>query len=276
MSLDRQTLDRIIELGAKTAAPFFDPLLEYPTIVVPDGFKLESLEKFCLPVRIKRNVQMLQAESFCDYVNRFKTDDSLIFCNITPSVATMTAILDYHGPTQPHCCSHNCSLVLTPTPDWTTWVANNGKQMSQIQFASFLEDHSYLFNSVKDGALKGAELLELVSTLHGKKDVRFNSSVRLNNGSNRLDYVEDVSVQGATKAGSIDMPSIINAGMSVFDGGPAFQVDARLKTRVEGRAIMIWYETIAMHKIIRDSIMETVKLVAEKTQITPLIGASGS
>lgn len=51
-------------------------------------------------------------------------------------------------------------------------------------------------------------------------------------------------------------------------------MDARLKTRIESRKLVIWFETVQKPKIIRDSILDTVKLVTEKTGIVPLIGSA--
>jgi uncharacterized protein YfdQ (DUF2303 family) len=254
-------------------------------IVTPNG-EVKSLGHLNPPARVKAHVQMIDAGSFADYVNRFKNPDTVIFADITESGAKLTAIIDYHhapeeaGTSKPHpeYCGHQATLELTPTVDWKAWIETNGEdnRMSQEQFAVWLEDYAYLFNGVKEGALKGAELLDLVCTLQAKSNVRYNRTIRLQDGRNRLDYEEDVSVQGTistgVQQGTMEFPPMINAALQPFDGGPTYQVDARLKTRINGRSLAIWYETVQPHKIIRDAIMDTVKQVTEKTGIIPFIG----
>ncbi len=265
-----------------------------PYTFVPAGHQLQSLEHLMPPQRIKQMPHFIDAGSFSDYVNRFKDPATLIFAQVTPTGATLKALLDYHvppgrpvdglaedggfpksdvqTPSAPRYCHHQAFLTLVETEDWKRWIAANRKAMTQVEFATWLEDNAALFNSVKDGALKGADLLELVATLHGKTDVRFNTMIRLKDGANRLNYEEDVGVQGQLRSESMDLPPIITAALQPFDGGPTYQVDARLKTRVEGRKLSLWFETVALHKIVRDAILDTVKEVTKATGIIPLLG----
>jgi uncharacterized protein YfdQ (DUF2303 family) len=285
-------IDRLLQLGVVMSDPAKADVAGEPYVIVPSGFEIKTLKEFIPPSRIEQNVVLIDAGSFIEYVNRFKDADTLIFCEVNdastpsqtglvanpPSAASLTAVLDYHkvgiGLNVPRYCVHTCTLQLRQTVEWQTWRSKNAVRFGQVEFATFLEDNQHLFNAVRkeDSTLKGAELLELVTTLHGKRDVKFDTSVRLQNGASKLTYVDDVDVRGTSAAGSIELPSIINVGMSIFEGGQPYKVDARLKTRVEGRQIQLWYETIQMHKIVRDSIRDVVKLVAEKTSITPLLG----
>jgi uncharacterized protein YfdQ (DUF2303 family) len=285
MELTREAIDRVLQLGAAQDVPFKGAAEGDALCMVPNGYCVQSLAPWCPPTRVKRKVALIEAGSFCDYVNRFKNGDTLIFAAVTETGATLTALLDYHGApvradgesTEPKAnyCEHMATLALSETVEWRGWRMTDRKPMSQFDFATWLEENSGLFNCVKDGVLRGAELLELVNTLHGKSDVRFSSMIRLKDGSNKLAYDEDVGLQGKINGGSIELPSVISAGMVVFQGGEPFQVDARLKSRIEGRKLSLWYETIALHKIVRDSILNTVRLVADRTQIVPLIGNAG-
>jgi uncharacterized protein YfdQ (DUF2303 family) len=251
-----------------------------PVLVLPPGYKIENIAALLPPTRVKQNVRLLDAGSFCDYVNRFKNADTIIVATLEEKGTgpCLKAVIDYHGAPpeggkpRAESCSHTAMLELVTTPDWVDWLNMNRREMTQVQFAEWLEEHQHIFNGVKDGALKGAQLLELVLTLTGKNEVNFTSAVRLQNGANSLQYDEVVSVQGGTKPGKIDMPGVISAALQPYHGGPVYQVDARLKTRIEGRKLTLKYETIQLQKIVRDSILDTVKQVAETTGIIPFIG----
>lgn len=270
-SPDRQTLDRLLELGAK-APEIIKGLSSDPLVVIPSGCKIESLEPYFPPTRIKRGVALLEAGSFIEYVNRFKNDSTLIFANVTETSASFIAMLDYHGPApelEPDYCSHTAKFSTIQTPEWKIWLAADRTQMDQVKFATWLEDNAGLFTDPS-----GADLLELVQTLSGKSDVRFNSAVRLTSGSNKLHFDEDVILRGAstTKEGDVELPAILTAGIAPFQGAPKYEVKARLKYRIDSRKLALWFETISIHVIVRDSIMLVVKEIAEKTSIVPLLG----
>lgn len=259
-------------------------------IVLPTG-TIHSLAPMMPPARVRANVALIDVGSFCDYVNRFKNQDTLIFAAVTEAGAKLTAIIDYHGApprsnlegkvedfgvARPDYCNHRATLELIQTDDWKAWVESNGPDnaMTQEEFAVWLEEHSYLFNGVKDGSLKGADLLEMVCSLQAKSNVRYNRSIRLQDGRNSLDYEEDVSVTGNLATGSIVFPQFVNAQIQPFEGGPKYYVDARLKTHIGGRQLSIWYETVQLNNFIRAAVLDTVKAVSEKTGLIPFIGTA--
>lgn len=268
---DKQTFDRIMEIGALKTAVRTDG--ETPFMVIPNGCQVQSLATFFPLPRIAGNPAFLDAGSFADYVNRFKTADTLIFADVSESGAKFRAALDYHAPAPkltPRRREHSAHFETLETPEWKTWMGNDREQMDQVAFATYLEDNAALFQEPS-----GAHLLELVQTLHGKSDVRFTSAVRLQNGGNRLLFDEDVSLKGAssnTVGGAMELPREILAGICPFQGSDRYGVRARLKYRIEGRKLALWYETIGVHKIIRDSILELTQKIAEKTGIVPLLG----
>lgn len=151
-----------------------------------------------------------------------------------------------------------------------TQVDANGKRFDQVAFATWLEEHQDLITTPP-----GAELLEFVETLEGKNSVRFNSAVRLQSGGNALSYDEDVELQGRvnTTAGKMVLPKVIVAGIRPFQGVAKYEVQARLKYRIESRKLSLWFETVAMHRIVRDAVGDVQADVAAKTEIVPLAGA---
>lgn len=274
IELNPQTIDRLLELGGREAKPF-NTTNGDPLVLVPSGMKVESLANYSPPSRIRRRVTLLESDSFIEYVNRFKNDDSLIFANLTEQSATLTAVLDYHGPKDARYCDHIAFFSTIPTPEWKVWLEANRKAMGQVDFATWLEDNLSLF--VKPEGIEapsGAELLELIRTLHGHQNARFNTSLRLDNGAFSVAYEEDVSVRGTStqRTDAIELPKEIVAGIKVFQGSVAYEVRARFKSRITERKLMLYFETINLPNIIRDAILGIVKQVGEKTSIIPLLG----
>lgn len=341
--ITKEVIDTIISNALLARSPQQAPGGEH-FIVLPGG-QVHSLAGLMPPSRVRERVSLIDADSFCDYVNRFKNPDTLIFASMTDTGAKLTAIIDYHGAPvrvsdienmtgegynaycaavggkafngdplpdwqtfradankklqsdawvaaiksativgeshdpQPRYGSHLVTLELIETEDWKNWVGCNGvdNAMTQEEFAMFLEENQHLFNNEKlPPGLKGAELLELVTTLYAKSNVRYNKQIRLQNGASRFDFEEDVTVSGqvttGTAPGVIEFPQFIYAAIQTHEGGETYQVPARLKTRISGRSLTIWYETVQLHKIVQDAVLGTVRKVSEKTGIIPLIG----
>jgi uncharacterized protein YfdQ (DUF2303 family) len=253
--------------GIKTVQGDSDPFM-----VVADGFRVENMASFCPPQRIKRSVQLLEAESFCAYVNRFKNADTLIFCDMTENGCSFTAMIDYHGAApecKPRYCQHQAIYIAVMTPEWGTLVENSGENMNQVDFAAFLEDNQKLFINPS-----GADLLELVKTLHGHRNARWNTSLRLDNGSYSVSYDEDIIVKGqqSTKAGEMTLPDKIALGVKVFLGGDRWEVQARLKTRCEDRRLSIWYQLMNTPEVLRENMLALVRKIHAQTEILPLLG----
>lgn len=271
MDLTKESIQALFDAGLIHAKPVVVKDGD-PFIVLPQHYRAEDISKFLAPTRIKQTPAMIEAGSFIDYVNRFKSDDTLIFANVTDCGAMLIGIIDYHGAApdpQADYCQHRVSFETIATKEWFDWMAANGKKMDQVAFATWLEEHYPLITDPS-----GAVLLELVQTLIGKSDVRYNSAIRLKSGSSKLDFEEDVTLRGttATKEGEVELPQVITAGISPFQGTEKYEVKARLKYRIESRKLQLWFETIAPHRIVRDAILGIVKQIAEKTKIIPLIG----
>ena len=272
MSGLREFSDRLLQVAGKFEVQERDG---HPFAIVPADMKPLDLEGYFPPRRIKQRVLLSEVGSFVDYVERFKTPDTMVFANIGEDGATFTAVLDYHGRAPGLAPAYGChvaTFILKQTPEWVVWKAANRKVMGQVDFATWLEDNATLFVNPT-----GADLLELVRSLHGHKNARFSTALRLDNGAYSVGYDEDVEIKGTSTArsGSMELPPVIEAGFAPFLGAHSYLVRARLKSRVNDRALSLWFETIEMHQIVRDSILLVVAEIEEKTGLRPLLGHAG-
>lgn len=265
------TLKALLELGAKAPQVINagNDNGKVPLVVIPNGQKVESLAAFFPPQRIKQGVVLLECSSFIAYVNRFKTPDTLIFANLTEDGATFRAVLDYHASNNdelaPGYCAHTALFETIKTPEFAAWLAHDGKEMTQGQFASFLEDNAKMFTDPK-----GADLLELVQTLTGKQDVTFTKGINLTTGAQKVQFNEVVELAGQnrTQDGQMELPKQLTATFPVYQGSAAYVVRARLKYRINSTKLVMWYETIEKHLIVRDACMSLVTQIARPADLT--------
>ena len=139
-----------------------------PIALVPAGMSVAPLEKAmqladqraAAPRRRKGIAKLVELDSFVAHVNRFKDPQSVIFAD--PEAMTVTAVLDYHpaGDTAPRWGEHR-SVYECPTSDaWDTWTGHNGAQMTQDQFAEFIDANMKDLASAPPGSPISADCAE--------------------------------------------------------------------------------------------------------------------
>lgn len=263
------------------------PTTPSDVVIVPQGYVARSLEDLIAPHqprprRIRQSVKMDTLDSFCEYVHTYNNGFTKVFVRaIGTKPPTMMAIIDYHANDERTVCAAWCEHRVTYEPgfseEWTRWMSKAGVRMSQVDFATFLEENQTLIAKEDEsvsGIRSGAELLELVQELQGRQDVSYNTMIRLNNGKNRLLYTEDVELKGvvSTRAGEFEFPTSLTVAIAPFVGGPAYKITARLRYRIESRKLVFWFEMVDLHIVLADSVKDMVDRMTEKTGISPFFG----
>jgi uncharacterized protein YfdQ (DUF2303 family) len=265
-------IEAAIEAGKVMAAiQFVAASNGAPVIVLPEGdtqiLKLEDIEPWLERPKRKRGLFKFEdVDSFIRYFNEHKTEDSRIFATIRDNAVQFEGELDFHGD-KPEFREHKCSVALSPTLEWKIWTDNNKKQMTQAQFAQFLEDNADLFSEPK-----GTDLLELVQTLEGKSHVNITQAVKLQNGAVKLNFTEDVELRGGAtseKPGDMVVPNKFKVSITPFVGVGYYSMEARLRYRIADRKISFWYETVAAHLVIRTIAGEVLSQIEAKTKVAP-------
>lgn len=254
-----------------TSAPSADQV-----IIFSDKTTL-SLEKFADNPRRKRaTVTVHDQASFADYVNAQKINAvTALFGCVTESGGSFSGIIDYHANvTVPvvgggaNWGEHRVTLPLAFTPEWKRWIANDGKALTQVEFAEFVQDN--LPDIVTPAA---ADLLEVVQDLIAKKSVSFRSTQRLDNGQTGLLY--DEQIQTNKREGQIEVPHEFTISIAPFVGSPAVGITARLRFRIaDGGALFFIYKLNQPHKVVEAAFDSARSYIAQKTEIPVLLGSA--
>lgn len=121
-----------------------------PIAVLPAGYTVQPIPESMLirPLVVEQLVTADIVDSFVEYFNKYKDQDSRVFASFVLASGSMTvaitAILDYLTPgalSLPTLRKHRLTLRLIQTPAWQTWMANDGKMLDQSAFADFLDDN---------------------------------------------------------------------------------------------------------------------------------------
>lgn len=172
--------------------------------------KLKSL----LPDHIRQSIGIQTTDSLVEYVNRYKTENTLIFADITTD--TIVAQIDYHTPedgvsAEARHVAHRATLTLSKSIEWQEWTRISGRLMEQLEFARFVEE-----NAADIRAPDGASLLESIRDLQAHRKVNFSKAVRTSSENETFEYSEETTAK--TKQGGIEIPTKFKLGIPVYFG----------------------------------------------------------
>lgn len=237
-----------LEAGKELGAMKVTEVKGVPVVLTPKGMALHELHDLLpRPARLKQGVVTQTADSFIEYFNEFATDTSVIFCNI--DAGSFQGILDYHGDADtPAWGSHKVSHTCQTTKEWDTWSEHNGVKMDQVEFAFFLEQS---LDEIRVPA--AAQMLEIALTLKAKTKLNFESGQRLSDGQVQFQYREELDGRAGVR-GEIQIPEKFKLGLRVFEGGDAFEMDARFRYRIREGKVVMWYDLVRPHKVHRAAV----------------------
>jgi len=171
----------------------FDELSTGQFAVIPEGFKIESLETFQdTPNRIIADHRFVTVNSLAEYVNSFGGDNTMICANYEGAKILVTIDGDNAADGSASHKSHKARFEAQVHDITKAWLAICSRPMAQSVFGQFLEDRAQ--DVIKPEA---ASVMEMVMTFDATKKVTFKSAQRLHDGQRQLVYVEENEAKGA-------------------------------------------------------------------------------
>jgi uncharacterized protein YfdQ (DUF2303 family) len=229
------------------------------------GGRIESLEEFMdQPRRITARPVFRDVPSFLAYLEAFSSPKATRLFG-DQKAASVTALLDYHAPGEPSRCTHRATLQLAFSPAWQAWTQKNKAQLSQVDFAEFIEEH--LEDIIEPDA---AEVLEVVQHLEGTKSVAWRDSKRLSDGRVQLQYVEEIEARGGQK-GDIQVPRKLRLKLPVYERGQDVEIEAGFRFRINADRLSFVYVLKEPQSAI-DEAFDGVLMEIEEQDYTVLLG----
>lgn len=256
--MDRCDTQAALDAGANLGAA--RDLSGHPFVVIPAGSTIQDLEEYLgTPTRKRGTVVLNDVQSFIAYVLAEKGAATRLYGQYTPP--GFVAVFNDHSEAAPAWKDYRASYACPLSTEWKTWTTQSGRQMSQADFAAFIE------NNLPDIAQPpAADMLEISRSLEAKKKVNFASGIRLSNGQNELTYEEQVS--GTAAKGKLQVPEEFTIGIPVLEGGIKYAVTARLRYRIaDGGALSMWFELVRPHKILEDAVFAVWSEIEQKTEL---------
>lgn len=258
--------------AAAVIKPIAIPEATFPAVVVPDGHKVVFLEQAVYnehcqaPERKAGNVQVQQVASLLEYWSLYSDEDSRAFAD--PATASVLAILDYHHSSAERTArwgKHRVTLTLTKTDEWKIWKSQDGKPQTQGDFADFLEDNAP--DIIEPNA---ATFVEAARDLRAKSEVSFQSAQVAKDGSINFAYQEET--KGSFGKANMEIPERFTIAVPVYDGMDKVRIQARLRYRINGGKLTMWYSLHRADYHEREAFRLVVNQIEEKTGQHVFIG----
>ncbi|MEA3246273.1 MAG: DUF2303 family protein [Gemmatimonadota bacterium] len=263
---------------------------DVPFAVLPSSKKIESLvpifEAFRgAPVRRKGEAKIRDRASFIAHVDAFKDDHSAIFAVPDRENPRLLAVYDYNekggiAVAKPRFGQHRALYRCALSEQWKAWQEVNGEDLSQPEFAAFLEDH------IEDVCLvDGPHIAELAQLLEAKvggpstmlklsrglqvtATTTVHNAVTLATGEVQVVFTE----QHKDGNGPITTPNLFFLNIPVFEGGDAYQVAVRLRYRLNAGRLSWSIVLYRDDKIFDDAFKGVVDKVKESTDVAVYLG----
>lgn len=230
------------------------------------------------PLRKKGSIVLHDVDSFILVV---KAQGSLTNSNIYLDVdygklkINATAIFNDHSDSENEAGWRDHKAVFSPriSEEWDRWNKGNKQQMSQTDFASFLETNLADIQAPEGSNLPtSSDILTFVSHLEETRTVKYGNGVNLQNGIVQIEFTENNDT--ATK-GKLDVFKEFAIAVCPFFGGDAYQVKAFLRYRIERNSgeIRFWYELQRADKTLEAAAKEVIAKIKSETGLPVIFGS---
>jgi len=138
--MDQSAIQAIQELAVSQQSNFIlhsDKIS--PSVIIPNNHKLTNIEYLLeAPKRFRAEFNTILIDEFVAYINKNGTERTGIFIN--PKDMSAEAIINMGSDEKPEWGDHKAKLALTKMPEFSEFIKNNGRTLSQQDFIDFAED----------------------------------------------------------------------------------------------------------------------------------------
>lgn len=215
------------------------------------------------PAHAEARAQVHTTTSLINYLNRFKTPDTMIFADLQQH--KLVAVVDYHseGSAKPGLRKHSVTLQLSHSNEWDTWGEFDDDLMSQKAMARFLEE-----NKLDVISPNGGDLLEIVLDMEKGVNMRVGRKMAsAGSDRGRSDSMHEVD--------GTDIPPVWALRFPVFTGEPAVDITAFARDAIDEGKIMVGYKLSRLENIKEAELTRIALLVGTDTNLPVVLGAPG-
>lgn len=246
--------DAVAALAAQALTPSpltLDHELPITAVVLRGDQKvhlIDSRDYDARPIRVEYNLNLYTVADFLAYVEKHRIGSETVnpwnpHIFLCRDSLMATCVFDHHEADLAARRKATCNHQLVWSKEIEPWRAIEGKGLSQIAFAEFIQDHELEF-------LKplSSEMLTMASQFEATSSARFSSKHNLTTGEIDLSYKLENQEQGTVK-----VPDVFTIGVPVFKGGPVYELAVRLRYRVRDNAVTFSFKFKNLDRVVDDA-----------------------
>ncbi len=250
-------------------------------VIAPQGMNIAHVKNFAdkertSPEVLRGTTALHTCDSFIEFANRYKSDNSAIF--YSKKQQHITCVFDCATKEQTSFEQYKAVYAFPFSKELRAWSGNNGEKMSQLDFAMFIEQNVLDLAEppapdIESPALKEIrmrcgglyapvnKMVELSKGIAVRADERAVIKHDLNTGEATINFSsEHTDVNGK----AVKVPNMFVIVIPVLEGGKAYQLPCRLRYRLNSGSVIWWYEVINLDKAIELAVNEELEAIKEK------------
>ena len=222
------------------------------------------------PRATKAVAKFTDIASFLKYVERHAVDGSVTWCSFDPQTFALSfnTVFDEHVKEKAGWRSHRAEFKPDFSAEWKAWSGKNTKDMPQVEFAEWIQEHDEDINSSTQGLPTSLQMLTMATEFVANEERSLKSTARLQSGGVRLTYIADPDA-GTTE--SMQLFEKFAIGIPVFQGGAAWALTARLKYRLNSGAVKFRYELVRPDRVHEGAAKELIEVIRAGLGAVPLL-----
>lgn len=257
---DQTEFQSVLDAAVASAGPDFDVGKSGQFALLPEGFTVQSLEKFqAVPNQITADHRFGDVRSLAAYLNVFANEQTMIVADFDRAV--VRSQIDGDGVGNPSHKTHSATFVARRHEKIEAWLAVCGKPMTQTEFGLFLEDRAV---DVVDP--EAADIMDMVMTFDATKKVTFKSSTRLHDGSRQFQYVEENDARGG-----LTLPDHVVILAPVYRGMDPQRITFKLRYRINDGALRFNVEMQDKDEVLRAAFERCIDALRADLKSDPII-----
>jgi hypothetical protein len=240
------------------------------------------------PTRREGAATHTRLDSFIDHVNRFKGENSVVFAVDNMAGPKLTAIFDYHSAgysSDAENLKHRAVYSFPLSDEWKAWSQADGKSMSMIDFAAFLEDHIVdvtadkpQSDAAKDFLAKpGGNLASPSKLIEIARGLQVNEASTLREARNLSSGEAEVVFQSEhldASGNKLTLPNAFMICIPIFARAKVLdQILARFRYRKNGGSISFWFDLWRPDLVFEHAFTEACDQVKAETGLPLFVGS---
>lgn len=233
--------------------------------IFPEGRVVDWSRHLDRPARLSGSTALADPESFADFVLRYKrSGESVIFAD--KANGRLTAVLNAAPPAEEGDAravaghgDHRAVLALVTDSDWAEWERYDQALMPQDSFGELIDTLAHTMVTPDS-----ARMLEIATTITGRQRIDFSSKTRLSTGEVSFRFETDTQMRAGKGATEVEIPESFVFAVPRWEGTPAVEVTARLRTKATEQGVRLGYRIIRKAAAVDLAFRSVVEQIAEQ------------